>query len=117
MFTKNWLARMASKKLWHVLVSEPNSGLTNRIYALECPARARKEMLKDVHLLESALATDDVVLSMETNVLRFYTANAQLLRLQRPVTWVNPTDDAPACAEWLASGADAAQACCVPAGV
>lgn len=114
-FTRNWLARMASKKLWHVLTPEPNSGLTERLYALECTARARKEMLKDVHLLENALATDDVVLSQETNVFGLFCKYADALRVPRPVAWVNPVDDTPGCVAWIATGAEVAKARCVPA--
>ena len=115
-FTKNWLARMASKKLWHVLNPEPDSGLTDRIHALDCTVRLRKEMLKDVHLLENALATDDVVLSMETNVLKLFTDYSQPLQLPRPVAWVNPADNASACIAWMEAGAAVAQARCIPAG-
>ena len=114
-FTRNWLARMASKKLWHVLAPEPDSGLTNGIYAMDCTARIRKEMLKDVHLLENALATDDVVLSQETNVFGLFCKYADALQLPRPVAWMNPADDAAACVAWIKSGAEVAKAQCVPA--
>lgn len=114
-FTRNWLARMVSKKLWHVLVPEPDSGLTDRIYALDCTARARKEMLKDVHLLENALATDNIVLSQETNVLGLFCKYVAALQVPRPIAWVNPADDGPACVVWLKDGAKVAKARCIPA--
>ena len=115
-FTRNWLARMASKKLWHVLNPEPNSGLTDRIYALECTARIRKEMLKDVHLLDNALATDDVVLSQETKVFGLFCNYANALQLPRAVAWVNPADDVAACVAWIQGGAEVGKMRTVPAG-
>ena len=115
-FTRNWLARMASKKLWYVLAPEPDSGLTDHIYALECTARVRKEMLKDVHLLENALATDDVVLSQETNVFGLFCKYAVAIKIPRAVAWVNPADDAAACVAWIQAGAEAGKARCIPAG-
>lgn len=115
-FTRNWLARMASRKLWHVLAPEPDSGLTDRVYALDCTARVRKEMLKDVHLLENALATDDVVLSQETNVLGLFCKHTDALQTPRAVAWVNPADDIAACVAWIQAGAEVGKVRGVPAG-
>jgi predicted nucleic acid-binding protein len=116
-FTRGWLVQMASKKLWHPLKPEPDSGITDRIYQLECTAKARREMLKDAHLLENALATDHAIVSQETNVLALFIKHAQPLQIPRPVAWVNPVESPVACIAWLEKGADAADALCVPAGI
>ncbi len=116
-FTSGWLVRMASKKLWVILTPEPASGIADRIYRLECTAKARAEMLKDVHLLESALATDQAVVSQETNVLKLFTTHSQPLQIPRPVAWVNPVDDIAACLAWLEAGAATVGVVCVPAGI
>ena len=114
-FTKRWLSQMVGKKLHVVLSPEPDSGLTDRIYALDCTDKAQAEMLKDVHLLENALATDDVVLSQETNVFGLFCAHAETLGLPRAVAWVNPVDNVDACVAWMEAGAEVAKARCVPA--
>jgi predicted nucleic acid-binding protein len=115
-FSKKWLLQMISKKL-HVLLSpEPNSGLTDRIFKLDCTEKAQKEMLKDVHLLENALATDDAVISQETNVFNLFCTHADELKIPRPVAWVHPVDGAPACVVWVQGGAVVAKARCIPAG-
>lgn len=116
-FAKRWLRQMVGRKLHVVLNPEPDSGLTDGIYGLRCPSRVRQEMLKDVHLLENALATDDVVLSQETNVFGLFCTHAAELKLSRPVAWVNPTDNTPACIAWVEAGAPVADARCVPAGI
>ena len=116
-FTRGWLVQMASRKLWHPLAPEPDSGLTDRIYKLDCTAKARREMLKDVHLLENALATDHAIISQETNVLNLFSAHAQPLEIPRPVAWVNPVADATACVKWLEVGAASEAATGVPAGI
>lgn len=116
-FAKTWLASMLRKKLYVVLRPEPDSGITARVHQLECTAKARAEMLKDVHLLENALATDHAVVSQETNVLALFTTHAQPLQLPRPVAWVNPTDDKKACVAWLEAGAVVKKVRCVPAGI
>jgi hypothetical protein len=114
LFTRGWLVQMASRKLWHVLAPEPDSGLTDGIYALECTAKTRQEMLKDVHLLENALATDHAVLSQETNVLALFIKHTQSLNIPRAVAWVNPAQDATACIAWIEAGAPVNQALCIP---
>ncbi|TFZ65155.1 hypothetical protein E4631_16595 [Hymenobacter sp. UV11] len=116
-FTRGWLVQMASRKLWHSLVPEPDSGLTDRIYQLDCTAKTRREMLKDVHLLENALATDHAVVSQETNVLALFTTHAQPMEIPRPVAWVNPTEDIARCITWLEAGASIESVRCVPAGI
>lgn len=116
-FSRKWLLQMISKKLFESLSPEPDSGLTDRVYKLDCTERAQAEMLKDVHLLENALATDDAVISQETNVFNLFCTYAEGLEIPRPVAWVHPVDSAPACVKWLQGGAVVAQARCVPAGV
>lgn len=116
-FSKNWLARMMGKKLHVVLNPEPDSGLINQIHALDCTDKVRAEMLKDVHLLENALATDHAVMSQETNVLALFIAHATVMHVPRPVAWVNPSDDDNTCIAWLLAGAEVINVPGVPAGV
>ena len=115
-FAKNWLRQMVGKKLHVVLSPEPDTGLTNGIYALDCTDKVQAEMLKDVHLLENALATDDTVLSLETNVFNLFCTHTAALKIPRPVAWVNPVDEPAACIAWVEAGAQVARARCVPAG-
>lgn len=114
-FAKRWLQQMMGRKLYVVLNPEPDSGLRDQIHRLDCTDKAQAEMLKDAHLLENALATDDVVLSQETNVYRLFCAHAAGLGLPRPVAWVNPTDKPSACVEWVTAGALVAEVRCIPA--
>jgi len=115
-YAKNWLARMMGKKLHVVLPAEPDSGLTDRIHALDCTDKARREMLKDVHLLENALATDHAVVSQETNVLALFITHAQPMGIPRPVAWVNPAAEPDSCIAWLVAGAAVTDVPGVPAG-
>lgn len=114
-YAKGWLVRMKAKKLWHVLAPEPDSGLAARAKKIACTEEVRQEILKDLHLLENALATDKVVLSMETNVFRLFSEHKKVLKVPEPVAWVNPTDDIDACLKWIEAGAEVGKARCVPA--
>lgn len=118
-FSKNWLRLMMSRKLYVSLSPEPDSGITDRVYALDCTDKAQAEMLKDVHLLENALATDDTVISQETNVFTLFCTHTQALQLPRPVAWVHPGDDVAACIiciTWLEKGASVSEARSIPSG-
>ncbi|MEL5994596.1 hypothetical protein [Hymenobacter segetis] len=114
-YSKRWLVRMKAKKLWHILAPEPDSGLAARAKKIACTEAVRQEILKDLHLLENALTTDKVVLSMETNVFDLFSEHKKVLKVPHPVAWVNPKDDIDACVAWIEAGADVAKARCVPA--
>lgn len=108
-YTGTWLTEMLSRKQFLVLRTEPDTGLRDDIFALECGAAQRREMLKDVHLVEAALATDRIVISAEENVLALFNRFIAGLRLSHAVAWVNPAPDGVACAAWLQQGAPLAQ--------
>ncbi|WP_210516140.1 hypothetical protein [Hymenobacter terricola] len=114
-YSKRWLVRMKARKLWHILAPEPDSGLAARAKKIACTEEVRQEILKDLHLLENALATDRIVLSMETNVFRLFSEHKKVLKVPQPVAWVNPTDDTAACLAWIEDGAEVGKARCVPA--
>ena len=114
-YSKRWLVQMKAKKLWHILAPEPDSGLATRARKIACTEEVRQEILKDLHLLENALATDRIVLSMETNVFHLFSEHKKVLKLPQPVAWVNPTEDIDACLAWIVKGAEIEKACCVPA--
>lgn len=114
-YSKNWLRQMMGRKLHVVLNPEPDSGITERINGLDCTKKARAEMRKDVHLLENALATDEVVLSQETNVFGLFCKHANELLIPRAVAWVNPANDAAACIRWIQTGAEVGRAQRIPA--
>ncbi len=62
-------------------------------------------MLKDVHLLEAALAADCVVVSLDDTALRLFRQAAQEIRNLRKITWANPVTDPQAVEDWLKQGA------------
>ena len=61
----------------------------------------RVEMLKDVHLLEAALATDSIVLSMDDKMFKRLNNHATAIGLTKQVAWMNPEATGEACCRWL----------------
>lgn len=62
-------------------------------------------MQKDRHLLEAALAADEMILSLnETDRRRFAEACSEI-RSIRNIVWSNPDRDEDNCLDWLQRGA------------
>jgi ABC-type iron transport system FetAB ATPase subunit len=67
--------------------------------------KARAAMLKDVHLLEAALATDEIVVALDETVRGLFIEAVISVGEIRNVVWVNPdrADEEPLI--WLEGGA------------
>jgi hypothetical protein len=64
------------------------------------------EILKDVHLIEAALATDQIIISSDENTARIpFREIAAKVRSIRHIVWVNPTFAEECAMEWLQDGA------------
>lgn len=62
-------------------------------------------LLKECHLIEAALATHKIVISIETNCRDHFRNVSHAIKELRGIGWVNPTVPADNAVEWLASGA------------
>lgn len=61
-------------------------------------------MEEDAHLLELALDTDRIVLSVDRMMHGLFGAAAARCREIRSTHWLNPEDDAGQCCDWLSGG-------------
>jgi hypothetical protein len=105
-FTQSWLRSMAARGKYCVLPQEPNTGLADRIDALrDDGTNDRVEMLKDVHLLEAALETDWLVVSMDDKMYNRLNQHAPVIGLTQELAWMNPEAPDSACCKWLEKGA------------
>jgi hypothetical protein len=64
-------------------------------------AEDREEMLKDVHLLEAALTTDKLIISLNEVDRKRFQAIAQKIGEIRALIWVNPVLVEEQCIVWL----------------
>jgi hypothetical protein len=63
-------------------------------------------MVKDIHLLEAALATDRTIVSLDENTARkYFIQAAQEIEALKTVVWVNPDVDEEQPIAWLLAGA------------
>ena len=99
-----WMVEMESRRRL-LDVDKAETGLLGALGRLPVQVPERKIMLKDCHLLEAALASEQRIISNdEAAYFHFYQASGTISQL-RLVMWASPMRDADACVDWLAAGA------------
>lgn len=98
---------MFARKKAEQVASATNQDLRDKIGATAESEKDRAAMLKDVHLLEAALASDETVIALDEIVRNLFTQASKSVGEIRSLVWVNPdkADEKPL--EWLKSGAKA----------
>jgi hypothetical protein len=63
-------------------------------------------MLKDCHLLEAALATDNTIIALDEKARKPLKTTAQVLEKIQSIVWVNPDKPEEEAIAWLEAGAE-----------
>jgi hypothetical protein len=92
----DFLDAAENERLRRTLDSLPETKLTER-----------RAMLKDAHLLETALATDRVVISRDEIVRALFHRASKMIGDLRRLHWANPEISAEAVHSWIRAGAKA----------
>lgn len=98
---------MFARKKVEQIGSLANQNLRDRIDATAENEKARAAMLKDVHLLEAAMATDETVIALDEIVRELFAKASKSVGEIRNVVWVNPDKADEKSLEWLEGGAKA----------
>jgi hypothetical protein len=112
-FAQRWLVRMAQKGKVEEMDVAPDDALRDALgdFATTVSERGieieayRREMLKDCHLLEAALAADQAVVSLDRDDRRRFALACATVTQIANVVWVNPERPEDRCADWLKQGA------------
>jgi hypothetical protein len=106
MFAKIWLASMKSRRKLVERDVVPDKSLRAAL-AREAVSRYQEALMeKDIHLIESAAASDHVVVSRDEKARAAFNRHATALGITNLV-WVNPTRPTDGCIQWLRAGARA----------
>jgi len=105
-FAKTWRVEMQNRKLVYMITNEVISELRNAIASLQVRENERRAMLKDVRLLEAALATDRRIISLDDSVRRLFSLSCSSLQDCSDIVWVNPVKTNEAVCLWLKRGAN-----------
>ena len=107
-FGQAWRGKMERKGKLVRIKSLEDSDLRAKIYMTDS---FLANYMADIHLIEAALATDKIVISLDDNTARRFFALAaqgvEELSELKAIAWVNPdkSDESPI--EWLKNGANA----------
>ncbi len=104
-FTATWLASMTSRKKVCVVLPTADVSVVEKLKKAQVAQKDEAVILKDVFLVEAALATDSAVASLDEEVRSLRKACTSQWGRIKGVAWVNPSkvDDRPLA--WLSSGA------------
>ena len=104
-FAAAWLANMIATKRFHYVEFSQNRTLHEKIEATASQQKDINAMLKDFHLLGAALATDQIVISLDETIRTLFAQVSQRVSEIRDIIWVNPertTKEQPI--TWLKNG-------------
>jgi hypothetical protein len=100
-----WRGSMTARKKIVRLTPLPDSGLREKIDKLTLSDEDRTEIEADLHLIEAALATDRIVLSLDREIVRLLRGICSEIGELRQVNWVDPVADCDDTLAWLRAGA------------
>ncbi|MFL6276724.1 MAG: hypothetical protein ACJ74G_16165 [Blastocatellia bacterium] len=104
-FARGWRVSMVARRKLHIIDVALDDHLRERIRRVATRTQDRETMLKDAHLLEAAIATDQVVISLDETVrVLFVTAAIRVGEIRR-ILWANPDKIEEDCVSWLERGA------------
>lgn len=104
-FARTWRIGMTARKLVTYIRDSQNTALRDEVDLHAPTDKARAEMLKDVHLLEAALRTDEIISSLNTVDRDRFKSIADKVSVIQLIVWVNPDDASENCQDWLKNGA------------
>ncbi len=113
LFAKKWLRNMIAKKKMVIgvnLTDGEKKQLHDNIEEFGKSTNQVNAMIKDVHLLEAALATDGIVISSDEKVRELFNDLSEPVVSLKQITWVNPTHPDEQTIEWLENGANVEKA-------
>ncbi len=98
---------MFARKKVELAESVTKQDLRDKIYAAAENEKSRAAMLKDVHLLEAAMATDETVIALDEIVRELFAEASKSVGEIRTIVWVNPDKAEEKSLVWLKGGAKA----------
>lgn len=106
-FARLWRQSMVARRKLVIICVTPNDRLREKVESTAEIKSHREAMLKDMHLIEAAKATDHTIVSLDEIVRKLFVAAARSVTELRIVIWANPDKTEEGCIAWLEAGAKA----------
>jgi hypothetical protein len=107
LYSRRWLGKMRNLRKIDLLTGTENEELRERIQGTSRDAGVVQAMLKDIHLVEAALATDRIVISLDEKVRRYFAEASSVIDEFKQILWANPVFKRERVVTWLNEGANA----------
>jgi hypothetical protein len=105
LFATKWLVSMTNLKKLRHFHDTPIDALREAMQEHSEDENVVNTMLKDVHLIEAAMATDWRVASLDKTVRNHFARLSAKVHSLRGIVWVNPDNEAERATKWLSDGA------------
>jgi len=105
-FAYKWRLSMLGHRKLAYMGDASNEGFRDAIASLPLTEKEREVILKDLHLVEAAMASDRVVVSRDEEARSSFRKAACHIPELRDIMWVNPTEDPGSVLRWLSEGAE-----------
>lgn len=102
-----WLRRMVAKKKLYPYETRLDNELWSQVEDFTDLDNQREAMIKDIRLIEAALTTDKIVISLDDKVRKLFSKAAEQVDELKDIVWVNPAKPEEKAIEWLENGAEA----------
>lgn len=101
-----WRRTMIAQKRVCLIEAPTDEQLRQHIEQHATTENKRSAMLKDIHLVEAALQTDKIVVSMDETVRQCFHEATREVRKLKQIAWVNPGKSEETPLDWLQNGAE-----------
>ncbi|MBW2145874.1 MAG: hypothetical protein JRI22_02515 [Deltaproteobacteria bacterium] len=92
-FASKWRSSMTARRKIKYLDQDQlnNIVLRSEIFKTTANEKVHNALLKDLHLIEAAMATDCVIISLDEQARKLYHRISRKISALKNVVWVNPT--------------------------
>lgn len=105
-FFRIWWRSMAARRRFENAEGEEFVIHLDRACSCLEQERWKKDLIKDFHLVRSALATDQTIISNEKNLPHYLLIACQNVPLLSTLYYANPTAEGEKCILWIKAGAE-----------
>ena len=109
-FSKRWRSAMESRRRLDYVAGDLRPDLETGITRLFVDEREHAAVIKDLHLVAGALATDRIIFSRDDVARTSMRHAARTIRELARIHWTNPTNPAEGAVDWVKAGAPAERA-------
>lgn len=102
-FSMTWRSKIIASKRLKVIEDIEYESIRNNIEKLT-NNKVKTAILKDIHLVEAALQTDEIIISCDNKMRVLLCGLTHNCKIIREVIWVNPVNENETAIEWIQSG-------------